>query len=55
MDFQMSWTEATRPASRMKDCGGKRRTVNLGEKASDVGDVKKASVWTPGRQGTAAQ
>jgi hypothetical protein len=36
----MSWSEATRPASRMKDCEDERRTVDLGGKTSD-GDIKK--------------
>jgi hypothetical protein len=43
MDIQMSWTWATRPASRMKDCGGNGRRVVLGEKGGWDGDVKKAS------------
>ena len=43
----MSWTEATRPASRIKDCGDKRRTVDLEEKASGTAMQRKqvVGVW----------
>jgi len=42
----MIWTEATRPASRIKDCGDKRRRVDLGEKASGVA-CKESKRWDP--------
>lgn len=52
----MSGSGATRPASRMKDCEGKRRTVDPGEKASGMEILRKQAVGPAARrQGTTAQ